>query len=152
MRFRRLVTAAAILAGVVILPAAASAANGFTTGNVNVRAGPGTGYDRIGMLLAGTPVDIRSCQDNWCNIRGDRLRGWVSANFLSRANYRPPVVVVPPPIFVRPPNYRPPHWNRPPPHWNRPPPSWHRPPNPRPPRPRPPGANCKIAPGFPCPR
>lgn len=144
MILRRLVASAAILAAMVVLPATALAANAFTTGNVNVRAGPGTGYDRIGMLLAGTPVDIRSCQDNWCNIRGDRLRGWVSANFLSRANYRPPVVVVPPPVFVRPPVYRPPYWNRPP--------GWNRPPYPRPPYPRPPGANCRIAPGFPCPR
>ncbi len=154
MNFRKLVTAAAMLAGVVLLPAAAIAANAYVTGNVNVRSGPGTGYARVGTLSAGTIVNVRGCEANWCNIRGGGLRGWVSANYLSGASYRPPVVVVPPPIIVRPPHYRPPHWSRPPhgrpPHWNRPPrpPHGHRPPKPRPPRP---GGNCKIAPGFPCP-
>jgi len=139
MMLRRLATAAALLAGLMALPAGAIAAEAYTTGNVNVRSGPGTGYARIGMLYEGTRVDLRGCDGNWCNVYGPRLRGWVSANYLDEYVGRPPAVVVAPTIIVRPP-----HWNRPP-HLNRPP-------KPRPPRPRPPGANCKIAPGFPCPR
>ena len=138
MIFRRLVTTVALLAGMVALPVVAMAADAYTTGNVNVRTGPGTGYAKVGTLYEGTRVDLRGCESNWCNIRGDGLRGWVSANYLSDYVGRPPAVVVAPTIVVRPPHYRPPHWNRPP--------------KPRPPRPRPPGAHCKIAPGFPCPR
>lgn len=157
MIFRKLAATALMLAGVMVLPAVAMAANAFTTGTVNVRSGPGTNYARIATLPAGTSVDVRRCEVNWCNILRSGLRGWVSANFLSGysgPSYRPPVVIVPPPIVVRPPHHRPPHWNQPPshrpPHWNRPP--AHRPHQPRPPRPRPPSANCKIAPGHPCPR
>lgn len=162
MIFRRLVTAAALVAGLMTLPAVAVAADAFTTGNVNVRSGPGTGYARVGTLPAGTAVTVRGCEENWCSVRRGGLHGWVSANFLSdtsyRPSYRPPVVIVPPPIVVRPPHYRPPHWNRPPHHR---PPNW-RPPHgtpptgshpSRPPRPGgPAGANCKIGGGLPCPR
>lgn len=144
MMFRKLAVTAAVLAGAMVLPAIAMAADAFTTGNVNVRSGPGTGYAKVGMLREGARVDLRGCEGNWCNVYGPRLRGWVSANYLSDYVGRPPAVIVAPTIVVRPPHYRPPHWNRPP--------NWNRPPKPRPPRPRPPGAHCKIAPGFPCPR
>jgi len=133
MKFRRLVSAVVLLAGSLALPAAAMAAEAYTTGNVNVRSGPGTGYARIGMLYEGARVDLRRCEGNWCNVYGPRLRGWVSATYLDDYVGRPRAVVIEPTIIVRPP-----HWNRPP--------------QPRPPRPRPPGANCRIAPGFPCPR
>lgn len=168
MIFRRLAAVALVAAGAMVLPAIATAADAFTTGNVNVRAGPGVGYARVGTLAAGTAVSLRGCDMNWCNIRRGGIHGWVSANLLAdasyRPSYRPPVVIVPPPIVVRPPHWtsppahRPPHWNRPPdnrpPHW-RPPHS--RPPHgegpQRPSRPGgPAGANCKIGGGLPCPR
>ncbi len=135
----KLLAVAALLAGLAFA-APAMAASARTTGDVNVRTGPGTGYARVGTLPAGTRVDLRGCEDNWCNVRGAGLGGWVSANYLTNYVGRPPAVVIQPRIVVRPPHYRPPHWNRPP---HRP-----RPPKPRPPRP----GNCKIAPGFPCPR
>lgn len=168
MTFRRLAATALVLAGAMMLPAIAMAADAFTTGNVNVRTGPGADYARTGTLAAGTAVSVRGCEANWCNIRRGSLHGWVSAKFLSdapyRPSYRPPVVIVPPPIVVRPPHWnrppahRPPHWQRPPhqrpPHWRPPhgkPPHDSRPP--RPPRPGgPAGANCKIGGGLPCPR
>ncbi|QPC88407.1 SH3 domain-containing protein [Mesorhizobium sp. NBSH29] len=143
-----------VLLGLAI-PSIASAAQAYVTGNVNVRSGPGTGYARITTLPAGARVTIRTCQRNWCQISRSGLRGWMSANYLDRAYSGRPVVVQRP-IIVNPPYYRP-HRPRPPharPPGNRPP---HvRPPNrPRPPgagRPPRPGANCRIAPGFPCPR
>ena len=122
----KLLAVAALLAGLAFA-APAMAASARTTGDVNVRTGPGTGYARVGTLPAGTRVDLRGCEDNWCNVRGAGLGGWVSANYLTNYVGRPPAVVIQP-------RNRPPH--RP------------RPPKPRPPRP----GNCKIAPGFPCPR
>ncbi|MFE0014805.1 SH3 domain-containing protein [Mesorhizobium sp. NPDC059054] len=135
----KLVAALALLGGLAVA-APALAASAHTTGNVNVRSGPGTGYAKLGTLPAGARVNLRGCEDNWCNVRGAGLSGWVSANFLTNYVGRPPAVVIAPKIVVRPP-HRPPHWQRPP---HRP--GW----KPRPPRPRP-GDNCKIAPGFPCP-
>ncbi|TKT82691.1 SH3 domain-containing protein [Aquamicrobium sp. LC103] len=148
MIFRMMVAGAAMLAGIFLTQTAAEAEPAYTTGSLNVRAGPGTGYARVGTLPPGTRVDLGRCQGNWCYVRVGGLRGWASASYLAAgAVQRPPVVIVPPPVVVRPPHYRPPHWNRPP-HWQRPP---HRP---RPPKPRPPrpGENCRIAPGYPCPR
>lgn len=146
MMFRKLLATLALLGGLATV-APALAATAHTTGNVNVRSGPGTGYARLGTLTAGTRVDLRGCEDNWCNVRGAGLNGWVSANFLTNYAGRPPAVVIAPTIVVRPP-HRPPHWQRPP-HWHKPPhhPGW----KPRPPKPRP-GSHCKVAPGFPCPR
>ncbi|MCG7508615.1 SH3 domain-containing protein [Mesorhizobium retamae] len=133
---RKLFAVLALIGGLVI-SAQAVAASGYTSGNVNVRSGPGTGYAKIGVLTAGTRVSLRGCQNNWCNVRGAGLVGWISASFLVEDMARPPAVVIAPTIVVRPP-HRPPHWHKPP---HRP--GWR----PRPPRP---GDNCKIAPGFPC--
>jgi len=150
MRLRLLVFFATIFAGVLGTSAGAFAYSAHTTTNLNVRSGPGTGFHRVATLPAGTRVDVRSCQGSWCDIRTSNVRGWASANHLSRSH-----VVMPPPVVV----VRPPHWHHRPPHWqNRPPhhrpPHWrpphHRPPHHRPPhKPRPPG-HCKIAPGFKC--
>ena len=107
---------------------AAMAAPAFATSNVNVRSGPGTSYGVVDTLRRGERVEVEYCQGNWCFVEKRGPDGWVSANYLDRGSYRPPV--------VRPPVVRPPVWDRPP-HWHNPrpprPPHW----NPRPPRPQP---------------
>jgi len=55
----------AILGLGFLAPLAAVAADGFVTGNVNLRAGPATDYPRIALLRAGTPVSIQGCVDGW---------------------------------------------------------------------------------------
>lgn len=136
MRFRKVLSA--VLASLVLLafPAYAAAYTAYTTGNVNVRTGPGTDYARIATLAAGRPVDVLACQGSWCRIGYQGMRGWLSASYIERAVGRPPAVVVQPTIIVRPP-YRPPYYR--PPDYRLPPPYY---------RPRP---NCRIAPGYPCP-
>ena len=67
--FRKLVAALALLGGLAVA-APALAASAHTTGNVNVRSGPGTGYAKLGTLTAGTRVKLRGCEDNWCSVRG----------------------------------------------------------------------------------
>lgn len=123
------------LAGLTLLAtaAAAFAAPAVVTGNVNVRSGPGTGYNVVDTLRRGEPVDVQQCQGSWCYVEKSGPDGWISSNYLARGgrpgwndddgwnnnggwnNPRP---------------QRPPYWNdhRPsrPPHWN-----------PRPPRPQP---------------
>ncbi len=62
----------------------AVAADGYLTGNVNLRAGPDPGYPSVAMLGIGTPVTIEGCVDgwSWCDVAAGNDRGWVAGNFL----------------------------------------------------------------------
>jgi uncharacterized protein YraI len=74
---------AALLAGIAV-PALAAAAPGFATGNVNIRAGPGTDYPVITTISAGSGVEIIGCLSGWawCDVAWAGARGWVAGNYL----------------------------------------------------------------------
>ncbi|MHB0677978.1 SH3 domain-containing protein, partial [Roseomonas mucosa] len=67
--------------------APASAAPGYATGDVNLRAGPGTAYPRVATIGAGAPLEIFGCLDgyNWCDVGAGGMRGWVSGSYLQYA-------------------------------------------------------------------
>jgi uncharacterized protein YraI len=136
-----LISAALAAAALIGVSTAASAADAFTTTNLNVRSGPGTNYAVIGTLGAGTRVHLDYCRDGWCNVEQGILHGWASASHLDKT--RASIVIVPPPIIIHRPHYQKP-W---PPHRPRPPHHKPWPPKPKPPYHKP---GCKIAPGFPC--
>ncbi|MHA6641808.1 SH3 domain-containing protein [Mesorhizobium sp. A623] len=142
MRSKIIAVAFALLFG-ISAPSLAKAANGYATGNVNMRSGPGTEYGRIATIPAGAGITIRGCLSgyNWCDVSFAGRRGWASSNYLQAVyqNRRRPLIFVGPRIrlpiitYHRPrPPYLKPHRPRPP-HWkpNRPRPPHHRP------RPRP---------------
>lgn len=64
---------------------AAQALPGFTTGNVNMRAGPDTAFPRVTVLPRGVPVEIAGCLDNqsWCDVAYGPYRGWVYGEYLA---------------------------------------------------------------------
>jgi uncharacterized protein YraI len=146
-----------VLVGFLLMmatPLSAMAANAFSTGNVNMRSGPGTSYAQITTIPSGSTLTMHGCLNgyNWCDVSWSGRRGWVSSNYLQALyrNQRHPLVYAGPRIripivtFHRP---RPPVWHtgRPkPPHWHKPghrPPHWQKPSRPKPPhhgRPRPP--------------
>jgi len=70
--------------------------------NLNVRTGPGTNYDRIGSLAAGTTVSIigRNADSSWWQIpfsNGPEGKAWISAGYgTARHTEGVPVVEVPP--------------------------------------------------------
>lgn len=72
---------AAILA---IAPAAAIAAEGMATADVNMRAGPGTRFPVVDLVPDGAHIDIHGCLkgDAWCDVSWNGDRGWVSAQYL----------------------------------------------------------------------
>jgi len=76
----RIITACLAL----LLPMAVFAADGYVVGNVNLRAGPDSGYPAVRMLPAGAPVAIQGCLDDWswCDVVAFGDRGWVAGNFL----------------------------------------------------------------------
>jgi len=123
---RKIVASGLAVLATVATAAAAAAAPAYATNNVNVRSGPGTGYQIVDSLRRGERVDVQYCRGSWCYVEKQGPDGWVSANYLNSGRPgwdddwdRPPTWNPRPP--------RPPHWDpRPPrpPHWN-----------PRPPRP-----------------
>jgi uncharacterized protein YraI len=101
----RLFLAASALAAALALPSVAAAVPGFTTGNVNVRTGPGTQYQAIATAPAGSGVDILGCMPGrtWCDIVLGNLRGWVSGRYVQEGGavvqqYVVPRYVAPSPV------------------------------------------------------
>lgn len=50
---------------------------------VNVRSGPGTGFDVVGVLNPGDRVNVNGCRDGWCQIDMRGPNGYVSSRYLS---------------------------------------------------------------------
>ena len=76
--------ASSFLSGAILLAAAGSAfaAPAVATGNVNVRSGPSTGYERVGTLLRNQLVEVSGCRAGWCFVEKRGTDGWVSSRFL----------------------------------------------------------------------
>ncbi|RUM05228.1 SH3 domain-containing protein [Rhizobium chutanense] len=68
----------------VLAPAIAQAAEGYSTANVNMRAGPSTRYPAVAVIPAGSSVEIRGClsEVNWCDVEFYGGRGWVSGQYV----------------------------------------------------------------------
>ena len=69
--------------------------DGYANSNVNLRAGPSTGYPVVAVLEAGTPLEIFGCLDEytWCDVDWRGYRGWVASRYLDY-DYRGRRVVV----------------------------------------------------------
>lgn len=55
---------------------------GTLTGNGRLRAGPGTQYQAIATLRAGTRVNVRNCRPQWCQVDAGARRGWISRSLI----------------------------------------------------------------------
>ncbi|OOG54504.1 SH3 domain-containing protein [Rhodanobacter sp. C03] len=77
------------------IPALAQAADGFVTGNVNLRAGPDSEYPLILTVPVGTPVNIQGCTTGWewCDVITMGTRGWVAGTFIQYQYQNQPVLV-----------------------------------------------------------
>ena len=77
---RKILYMAAFLA-----PASAFAAGGYTTANVNLRAGPGTDFYAVDVVPSYQPITIHGCLETapWCDVSYDGLRGWLSSSYIS---------------------------------------------------------------------
>ena len=56
---------------------------GTTTARLNVRAGPGTGYQVVRAIPAGTDVVILSQKGNWCRLAEGTPSQWVHQRYLA---------------------------------------------------------------------
>lgn len=92
MSLRTLTLIAATFAAIAF-PVAAEAA--LTTGSVNLRTGPSTGYGVITTLPPGVHVGVSRCVPGWCLVNFRGLSGWLSASYIGAG--RPRYTYYPPP-------------------------------------------------------
>jgi uncharacterized protein YraI len=90
-----------IAAGAFLLSGGLAAA-ATVTNDLNLRAGPGTGYRVIGTLPAGAYVDVIGCGGGWCRVNWGGAVGFASASYLAGGGggyyAAAPVYVAPPPV------------------------------------------------------
>lgn len=82
---RKVLTAAALAGALFALPGVAAAASAIVTTDLNIRTGPGTGYQAFDTIPARSPVTVYGCATsyNWCDIGWAGTRGWVSGSYLA---------------------------------------------------------------------
>lgn len=66
----------AAIAALIAGTAAASAAPARTSGDLNLRTGPGPSYGRIAVIPAGSWIDVFDCS-SWCRVEWEGRPGWV---------------------------------------------------------------------------
>ena len=54
-----------------------------TDGPLNLRSGPGTGYDKVSLLLKGDKVTVLEILDGWYRVSAKGTEGYVSAKFIA---------------------------------------------------------------------
>ena len=57
----------------------------ITASSLNVRSGPGTGYDKIGSLSQGSTAKVLEEKDGWYRIEYEGKEGWISAEYCTKA-------------------------------------------------------------------
>lgn len=82
----------ALLAGLTL--STANAADGVTTGSVNLRSGPSVKHARIAVIPAGARVKVLGCA-RWCEVAYAGRRGWASAAYISRGRVPLGAMVLP---------------------------------------------------------
>ena len=65
--------------------AAASAAPGYSTANVNMRTGPDLEYPAVEIIPEGTPIEVSGClaDESWCDVVAGANRGWVFSEYIA---------------------------------------------------------------------
>ena len=83
-KLRMLLLGALASLGVGAGASAASAASGYVTASLNLRAGPGTYYPAVTVMHAGDRVEIYGCLPGWtwCDINWHGFRGWAAGRYL----------------------------------------------------------------------
>ena len=73
-------------------PAMAQTAATATT-DLNFRAGPGPGFEVVGVIPASAAVDVQGCLDDqsWCEVMYEGAQGWAYGPYLSATDDQMPV-------------------------------------------------------------
>ncbi|MFT6658488.1 SH3 domain-containing protein [Maritalea sp.] len=87
MDVRKLTKIAALATmGIIITASSAFAFTAKSSAALNVRSGPGTGYNIVDALYTGEKVSVDKCTKSkkWCYVTHSGPDGWVAAKYLKR--------------------------------------------------------------------
>jgi uncharacterized protein YraI len=72
-------------AAAVVASAPLADGSATTTGNLNIRSGPGTNYRVIGVIPAGETIAVINCLSgsSWCSVDFAGIERWSSADFIT---------------------------------------------------------------------
>lgn len=73
----------------------------ITADILNIRSGPGTGYDRVGTMKKGTEVTILETVNGWYKITDGNITGYGSADYISTEGLAQQGIVLAGPLNVR---------------------------------------------------
>lgn len=82
-----------IILALLLVPSAQAAPGKITGSVVNIRSGPGSGYDVVGTLLIDTKVEVLQSGADWSKIRYSNIEGYVASQYISTGQtVTPPAV------------------------------------------------------------
>lgn len=90
------------LAGVLLLGSVTMVSAATVRSQLNLRAGPGTGYGVVAVIPPGAEVDVRDCSGAWCRVGWGSVEGYANAAYLVDAPDdmdAPPAAGGPAPLF-----------------------------------------------------
>ncbi|MFN4100033.1 MAG: DUF1236 domain-containing protein [Pararhodobacter sp.] len=84
MKMKTFSLAGVSLAALVASTALAQAVTASAVADLNLRAGPGSEFQILGLISAGESVDVSGClaSQEWCEISGGAGEGWAYAPYL----------------------------------------------------------------------
>jgi len=93
MDIRKITKIAALATmGIVITASSAFAYTAKSSSALNVRSGPGTGYNIVDALYTGEKVNVSKCSKSkkWCYVSHAGPDGWVAAKYLKKVGNNKP--------------------------------------------------------------
>lgn len=82
----------------------ALALDGYVSVDLNLRAGPNTGYPAVTVIPSGAPIFVHGCLEGygWCDVSYGDYRGWSYGDYLDvvSGGQRVYIVEAPPPIIT----------------------------------------------------
>ena len=84
-----------VAALMMVIPAAAFAADGYLITNVNMRAGPDVQYPVVQVVPVNSWVSVQGCTTGWqwCDVIAGPSRGWIAGTYIAYMYNNQPVYI-----------------------------------------------------------
>lgn len=92
---KKLLTTAAAIAAVTMVPSLAVAATASAVTDLNIRSGPGPQYSVIGAIQDGDRATVKGCIEGslWCEVVYNGKQGWAYSKYLTMPRAEKTVII-----------------------------------------------------------